>query len=403
MKKPDCAIVSIGRATTSRSDANPRTPLQLGSEAAAAAIRQAGISRDAIGALFTGRTPQTYMTLQYNQSLLNELKIAPAFSSEVTPHGAGALGTLQFAALALQSGMIDYALCVTNEAGGAWVDMASANATWEADLQFEAPYGAMTPSLYGNAVCRYIHENDIRPEMAARVAVENRRWALHHPRAAMRHKGEITVEDVLNSPMIASPFRLLDCAVWYPGGIGTAVILTRGEIARKHHDEATYMVGFGQCSTHEWITERMGTRGVAPVMQEPNLVDSGASVAASQAYAMAGLKSSDMDLVQTSAPFSYVNLMMLEDLGFCARGEAGDFVLSGGIDFEGGLPFNTSGGYLSFGQIAQGLYLFQETADQLWNRAEGRQVPDAKLGLVHGHGGPLACHSVVILSNAPAY
>jgi acetyl-CoA acetyltransferase len=89
---------------------------------------------------------------------------------------------------------------------------------------------------------------------------------------------------------------------------------------------------------------------------------------------------------------------MLEELGFCGRGEGGDFVAGGGIDYDGGLPFNTMGGYLSFGQVAQGLYNLHETVDQLWGCAEGRQVENAKVGLVHGHGGPMAAHSVMIVS-----
>jgi acetyl-CoA acetyltransferase len=93
--------------------------------------------------------------------------------------------------------------------------------------------------------------------------------------------------------------------------------------------------------------------------------------------------------------------MILEELGFCGRGEGGAFAAAGGIAFEGGLPFNTMGGYLSFGQVAQGLYNLDETIRQIWGEAEGRQVPDAKIGIVHGHGGPLACHSVVIVSKEP--
>ena len=392
------AIVGIGRAMAHRSDAERKTPLQLGATAAIAALRQAGITRRDVGALFTGRTPQAYMVLQYNQSLLNELKVGPMFSSEVTSHGGGALGTLQLAALAVQSGVIDYALCVTNEASGIWMNQTMSNAGWEGELQFEAPYGVSTPSLYAQFACRYMHEYGITPRMSARVAVENRRWALDHPHAAARDKGPITVEDVLASRMIASPLRLLDCAVWYPGGIGTAMVLTRADIARARHPQATYVAGFGQCNTHEWVSERMGTWGFEPVADGPNLVRTGAIVAARQAYAMAGLKPADIDLVQTSAPFTFANLIMLEELGFCGIGEGGAFVESGGIDYDGGLPFNTMGGYLSFGQVAQGLYNLHETVDQLWGRAEGRQVPDAQVGLVHGHGGPLGCHSVVIVS-----
>ncbi len=396
-----CAIVGIGRAIVQRGDAERKTPLQLGAVAAVEAMRKAGIKRNQVGALFTGRTPQAYMVLQYNQALLNELKIAPMFDSEVSSHGGGALGTLQLGAVALHAGVIDYALCVTNEASGVWMNQVSSNAAWEGDLQFEAPYGVSTPSLYAQFACRYMHEYGITPAMSARVAVENRHWALDHPYAAMRGKGPITVADVLASKMIASPLRMLDCAVWYPGGIATAIVLTRSDIARARHAELTYLAGFGQCNTHEWVGERMGSWGFAPLEDGPNMIRTGAGVAAKQAYAMAGVGPADIDIAQTSAPFSFANLMMLEELGFCGAGEGGAFVQSGGIDYGGGLPFNTNGGYLSFGQVAQGLYNLQETIDQIHGRAEGRQVADVECGIVHGHGGPLACHSVVIVSKEP--
>src|SRR5687768_12451340 len=249
------AIVGIGRAMVRREDAERKTPLQLGATAAAEAMRKAGIKRSDVGALFTGRTPQAYMVLQYNQALLNELKIGPMFSTEVSSHGGGALGTLQLGALAVTSGVVDYALCVTNEASGVWMNQTMSNAGWEGDLQFEAPYGVSTPALYAQFACRYMHEYGTTAEMSAKVAVENRRWALDHPHAAMRDKGPITIEDVLSSRMIASPLRLLDCAVWYPGGIGTAMIVTRADVARARHPGATLLAGFGQCNTHEWVSE----------------------------------------------------------------------------------------------------------------------------------------------------
>jgi len=395
------AIVGMGRAMAWKSDPEPKTPLQLAAVAARQAIAKAGIGRHQVGALFTGRTPQSYMVLQYNQALLNELKMGPTFCSEMTSHGGGALGTIQLAATALQAGVIDYALCVTNEASGIWMDQVGSNAAWEGDLQFEAPYGPSTPAIYAQSVCRYMHEYGIKPEMAAHVAVENRRWALDHPHAAMRRKGPITIEDVLASRMIASPLRLLDCAVWYPGGIATAVVVTRANLARAHHAERTWIAGFGQCNTHEWVGERMGGWGFAPFEDGPDLVQTGAGVAAKQAYAMSGLAPADMDIAESSAPFSYVNLMMLEELGFCPRGEGGNFAAGGGIAYDGGLPFNTIGGYLSFGQVAQGLYNLQELVDQIQGRAEGRQVPGVEAGIVHMHGGPLACHSVMILTKEP--
>lgn len=393
-----CAIVGITRAIGLKSDPEKKTPLQLVVEACSELFRTTGVNRTQIGALFTGRMPRSYFTLQYSQAVLNELKIAPVFSTEVTSHGGGALGTLQLAMLAINAGLVDYALCVTGEASPIWIDMIGSSANWEADLQFEAPYGPTTPSLYAQSACRYMHEYGITSAQMAKIAVENRKWAVHHPYAAMRKKGLITVEDVLNSPMIASPLHLLDCAPWFPGGIASAALVTRADIAKKICKEPAYIAGFGQWNTHEWVGERMGTWDVEPVKDAPSMVRTAAKVAADHAYAMAGMTPKDVDIAETSVPFTFANLLMLEELGFCGIGEGGRFVESGGADFDGGLPFNTTGGYLSFGQSGQGLYLLKEVVDQMWGRAEGRQVPGVKTGLVHGHGGPLGCHSVMLVS-----
>jgi acetyl-CoA acetyltransferase len=375
--------------------AEKKTPLQLVIEACGELLRETGVDRARIGGLFTGRMPRSYMSLQYSQSVLNELKLAPTFATEVTAHGAGALGAIELATCALRAGVIDFALCVTGEASPTWIDMIGGSANWEADLQFEAPYGPTTPSLYAQFACRYMHEHGIRPEQMARVAVENRHWALHHPHAAMRDKGPLTVDQVLASPMIASPLRMLDCAAWFPGGIASAALVTRGELARDVCEKPVWIAGFGQCSTHEWVGERMGS---PPIDGRSGMARTGARVAAAQAYAMAGLTPRDVDIVETSVPFTYANLMMLEEFGFCGEGEGGAFVEAGGIDFAGGLPFNTTGGYLSFGQSGQGLYLLKEVMDQMRGTPEGHPVPDVEVGLVHGHGGPLGCHSVMLVS-----
>ena len=205
--------------------------MQLGAIASSRAIQNAGIKRRQIGAFFTGRCPTSYRTLQYNQTLLNELKIAPVFNTEVTAHGAGALGTIELAVLAVNSGLVDYALCVTNEASGVWLkDKVGQNAAGESNPQFEAPYGPTTPSLYAQVACRYLHEYGATNEMMAKVAVENRHWALTHPHAAMRKRGAITIEDVLNSRMIASPPLSLRALSWrtiIPTPLGLQALVSR--------------------------------------------------------------------------------------------------------------------------------------------------------------------------------
>lgn len=389
------AVVGLGTEVVTRDD--PRiTSLQIQILAAQKALEDAGIDRNQVGAVFTGRAPMGYSAPQWNMKIINELKMMPTLSAEMTVHGAGVLGSLQFAMMAVNSGWVDYALCCSGCTGPLWVDLVKVNAAVEADLQFEAPFGPTTPSLYALWATRYMHDFGISPEQTARVAVENRKWALQHPFAAMRQKGELTVEDVITSRPIATPLRLLDCSAWYRGGFGTAMIVTRAERATDH-DSPIWLAGFGQRTTHEYVTERLLLEGPAP-FDVPNLHTTGAQPAAQQAFDMAGWSTEEIDVVETSAPFTFANTMMLEDLGFCGKGEGGDFVESGGIDFDGGLAMNTNGGYLSFGQAPNGMHMAAEAVQQLRGAAEGRQVPDASRALVHFHGGPMASHSVALLS-----
>jgi acetyl-CoA acetyltransferase len=392
----EVAIVAVGTKVVEREDPLI-TSLQIQLYAVQDAMRKAGIDRTQVGALFTGRPPMGYTALQWNMRLINELKIVPRFSTEVTIHGAGVLGTLQYAAMAVQSGTIDYAICCSGCTGQRWTDLKVISNSLDADLQFEAPYGTFTPVLNALWAQRYMHEFSVTSEDLALVAVENRRWALEHPHAAMREKGAITVEDVVNSRMIATPLHLLDCSAWYRGGVGTALVVTRAELIREQ-DDPVYLAGIGQCVTHEWVTERLELTGIEPSM-DANLLTTGAKPAADAAYDAAGWGPDEVDLVETSSPFTYMNMMMLEDLGFCEKGDGAQFVRDGGIDFDDGLPFNTNGGYLSFGQAANGMHTAVEAIEQLQGAAQGKQVQGAERALVHFHGGAQSAHTVALLTN----
>ena len=393
-------IAGLGTKTVPE-DEPAITSLELQLHACYAAMKDAGVDRTKVGALFTARAPMSFTAMQWNMRIINELKLAPKFSSEITVHGAGVLGTWQYATLLLAQGLVDYVMCCSGCMGSRWVDLVRVNAAVEADLQFEAPYGPTTPSLYAQWAQRYMYDFDVDPADMAMVAVEARNWALWHPKAAMRRKGPITVADVLASKPIADPLKLLDCSSWYRGGgVGTAVVLTRPELV-KGDREPIHISGFGQCTTHEWVTERLGLDGIPP-FDEPNLHTTGAKVAADDAYKMAGFGPESVDLVESSAPFTFMNLMMIEDLGFAEKGAGKDFVRAGGIAFDGGLPFNTNGGYLSFGQAPNGMHTAVEALQQLRGEAEGKQVSDPSRALVHFHGGPMAAHSVALLSTAAA-
>jgi acetyl-CoA acetyltransferase len=395
--KNAAAIVGVGYKVVERDDVPMITSLQIQLYAIMDAMRDAGIDRTKVGGLFTGRPPMGYTALQWNMRLINELKIVPQFSSEVTIHGAGVLGTVEYAAMAVHTGKIDYAIVCSGCTGQMWTDLKVISNSLDADLQFEAPYGTYTPVLNALWAQRYMYEFGVTSEDLALIAVENRRWALEHPKAFMRDKGPLTVEDVVNSRWIAEPLHLLDCSAWYRGGFGTALVITRSELA-KPEQKPIYLSGIAQCVSHEWVTERLEVWDIPPSM-EPNLTTTAAKVAADAAYEMAEWTPADVDVVETSMPFTYANMMMLEDLGFAEKGGGAEFVRNGGIDFETGLPFNTNGGYLSFGQAANGMHTATEAVQQLRGEAMGKQVEGANRALVHFHGGAMSAHSVALFSN----
>jgi len=392
------AIVGIGVVRSTPEELPRPSAVATLALAGRRAMADAGIGRADIGMLLTGRAPAVEPRPQINLRVIDALKVAPRFSTEVTVHGAGALAMLQIAAMALESGSIEYALCVSGNVSNLWLDAFASNSVDEADPDFELPYSPTAVSLYALVANRLFHERAIQPADCARIAVECRKWALEHPWAAMRDKGPITVDDVLSSPLIASPIRRLDCAPYYPGAVTVAVVMT-GAHRASLHARPTYVAGWGQQTTHEYLSERLGLFGLPGLADTPSFFPTGAAAAAAQAYAMAGVAPAQLDLVETSAPFTFLAALLLDELGIVPDGDVAGFLERGGIDQDGGLAFNTSGGYLSFGQSAQGLYLLLEAIEQLRHEARGRQVNNARLALVHGHGGVMSSNAVVILSS----
>lgn len=395
------AIAGYGDAYVDEGDET--SPLELAVEAVRNALEDANIDIDAIDSVLTGRRPIADYRPQWNNILASYLSIPTRHSTQVTNHLAGVTGTLKHAYAAIESGMAETVLCVASDSAASAGDSASsAEAVTDLDVHetYEAPYGPSMPGIYGLFAQRHMHEYGTTREQAARVAVEARKWGTRHPEATMSGKEEISVQDVLDARTIAEPFGLLDCAPFGPAGTAGAMIVTSSDRAEDCQPNPVYVRGVGEYNTHEKVTERMALRDQPPHEDGPDLTTTGAREAARQAYSMANLTSDDVDVVEPSMPFSGIGVLLLEDLGFCEKGEGGAFVANGGIDFDGGLPVNTNGGWLSFGQpiISGPMDLIVEGVRQLRGEALGVQVPGADVALAHGVGGPLACHSVALLS-----
>ena len=314
------------------------------------------------------------------------LGIRPRFTDTTVTGGSAFENLVEHAALAIAAGLCNVVLITYGstlwsdrrrviEGGGVDPRMPAA--------QFETPYGDLSPiAAYALAAARHQHEFGTTSEQLAEVAVATRNWAALNPRALIREP--ITVEDVLRSPMIASPLRRLDCCVMTDGG--GAVIVASAERARDLRRPPVYVLGSGFCSTHLTIS------------QMANLTTTGAVESGRRAFAMAGVAPADIDVVEIYDSFTISVVLALEDLGFCAKGEGGSFVAGGRLGPGGELPTNTSGGGLSYTHPgAFGIFLIIEAVRQLRGECGARQAPGAELALVHGIGGWLSSHATLLL------
>lgn len=253
------------------------------------------------------------------------------------------------------------------------------------EAQFETPYGPTFPiAYYAMAAQSYLHRYGGSSEQLAEFAVAAREWALLNP-AAFRHEaGPLTVEEVVGSTTISTPLTVLDCCLVTDGG--GAVVLTSSERARDLARPPVSILGYGERWTNTSMTAA------------DDILDTGAAESAADAYAMAGLESTDVDVVEVYDSFTITSALNLEALGFCGEGEVLDFVADGTIRPGGALPFNTSGGGLSYCHPGQyGVLLLVEAVRQLRGDAGDRQVTGAEVALAHGTGGILSTQATVIL------
>src|SRR5205814_8976212 len=139
----------------------------------------------------------------------------------------------------------------------------------------------------------------------------------------------------------------------------------------------------------------------ANISSRPDLTVNGGRASGKEAYAMAGLSTKDIDVVELYDAFTINTVLFLEDLGFCAKGEGGQFVSGGRIASGGSLPVNTNGGGLSYCHPGMyGLFLLIEAVRQLRGECGQRQVKDAETAIAHGNGGVLSSQSTIILGTS---
>jgi acetyl-CoA acetyltransferase len=352
------------------------TPVDLMAQASRRALDDCGLETRDVDALFAAATQLPMPTL----SLGEYLGIEPRFSDSTNLGGSSFIAHLEHAAAAIGAGLCEVALVAY---GSTQRTVGRKTASIQELSPYEAPYRPLLPVAgYALAASRHMHEFGTTREQLAEVAVAARAWARMNPVAWSR--GPLTVEDVLQAPLVCDPFGVRDCCLITDGG--AAAVVVSAERAKHLAKPPVHVLGVAEAHTHRHISSM-------PDLTTTCAVDSGA-----RAFAQAELTPEDVDVVELYDAFTLTPILFLEDLGFCAKGEGGAFVSNGRIAPGGELPVNTNGGGLSYAHPGMyGLLLVVEAVRQLRGECGERQVAGAEVALAHANGGVLSSQCTALL------
>jgi acetyl-CoA acetyltransferase len=382
MGAPTSSITGIGESAVGKVEGS--TALSLMQRASIAAIEDAGLGDGEVDGVFTGRS--MVAPLHRVAVILSErLGLRPSVFGTFEAGGATSVRLLNHAAMAIAAGKAQHNLCVTgdNLATGLTKENAIQAMAENAHPEFEVPFGTFPPAAYALVANAHMHRFGTTREQLSRVPVETRKWAALNDSA--QKQTPITADDVSNAKAIASPFTAEDCALVSDGA--GAFIVSRRETVADLPKPGVDILGYGEAAGHEYISQAKDLTSFASV-------DSGRG-----AFAQARLNPKDIDVVELYDCFSITPLVLLEDLGFCAKGEGGPFLAENTTGPGGSLPMNTHGGLLAHAHPGKpgGIFHITEAVRQLRKHSGARQVANAEHALVHGVGGMFSAHATAIL------
>lgn len=363
-----------------------KTPAQFAADAVRLAADDAGIGIFDIDGMIvsSGIIDGVHLSLQHELAM-TDLK----FLTEMQAMGATAAEMIQVASMAVLTGMAETIVCV-------WADAPLRQGLSQLE-SFSGPgrhhptgWASITSAsglnsanqMYALAARRHMEKFGTKSEQLGAISVAQREWASLNPLA--QYRDPITIDDYMASRWVAEPFRLFDCCVVSNGGI--AIIVTTRENAKNLRQPPVNVLGWAQAHP-----------GHAGFRDENFGIVSGAATSGPQALAMANVTLEDIDVVELYDCYTFTALITLEDYGFCAKGEGGDFVSSGVLGPKGSLKLNTGGGQLS-SYYMWGMTPLSEAIIQARGQAGERQVDKHELVLVSGNGGILDHHSTLVLA-----
>ncbi|MCH1615729.1 MAG: hypothetical protein L7S47_08435 [Acidimicrobiales bacterium] len=373
-------VAIVGAAETDTVGKLPtHSTLQLHAESAFNALADCGLTMDDVDGLATaGVSPA---------ALAEYLGIIPRYVDGTAVGGCSFLIHVSHAVAAIAAGYADVVLVTHGESGRSRVGVGGGSAGRATPTgQFEAPFGvAGPPTMFSVPVAQHMKKYGTTEEQLAAVSVATRQWAEKNTRAMMRDP--ITINDVLESRMIAWPLHLLNCCLVTDGG--GALVLVSEERAKDFPKKPVYVLGRGESIAHTNISQMLDFTEWTGAARHTG----------PEAFKMAGLDHSAIDHAEFYDAFSHLPIYALEAMGFVKPGEGGPWFAEMHSAPGGKFPINTNGGGLSYTHTGMyGMFAIQESVRQLRGEAEA-QVDGVETSLVHAPGGMFSATSTLILGN----
>ncbi|MPZ86937.1 MAG: hypothetical protein GEU81_02475 [Nitriliruptorales bacterium] len=375
----------VGAAHSQLGEVTGSTAIGLMADAAVAAVADAGLTPSDIDGIVVRGPDDEYC---FQQQLGERLGLNAAFSTSLDNGGASQTLAVVVASLAIEAGLATTVLC--GYARNSWTQTRRSGSrkarmnqsTHSRTREWRDSFGYFgEPATHALGAQRHMAMYGTTKEHLGHVAVSVREHATRNPHAQMR--SPLTMDEYLNGRLVTEPFGVYDCSLRTDGA--GAVIVTDAARAKDLRHTPVIVRGFGsQNNLQGWTVD-------------DHMVHTAAKASGEQAYSIADVAPSDIDTAQLYDCFTYMLLAQVEDYGFCEKGEGGEFIASGALSLDGAIPTNTSGGQLSEGHV-EGMLQVVEAVRQLRHEYPmERQVPNARLALVSGHGGNTVCHTTLIL------
>jgi acetyl-CoA C-acetyltransferase len=349
-----------------------RSIAQIHAEVALGALNDAGLDVSDVDAYFCDSTAGFGPV-----SMSEYLNLSPRVVDSTETGGSSYLVHVGHAATAIAAGRCEVALVTMAGLPRSRGQTPTARSSGSPEAAFESSWGMSAVTAYALAAQRHMFEFGTTSAQLAEVKVAASLHAQHNPNALLREP--VTIDQVLDSPVISSPLHRLDCCIVTDGG--GAVVVVSAEVARDLARRSVRILGQAEAVKHS------GNGRV-------DLTYTGAAITGPRAFTEAGLTPGDIDYASIYDSFTITVVETLEDLGFCAKGDGGRFVLDGALVApHGRLPFNTDGGGLCNNHPSNrgGMTKIIEAVRQLRGEAHPAvQVPDCEFALAHGTGGSIA-------------